>query len=366
LAGSAGRSYAAQVRRISTSLVVAFAVASVGVGSGASQPTDRRLCTPRVESIATPAVPAAILNSVAAAPGGDVWAVGETTTHPTLPVIIRRHRGRVTSMPSPSNVGLDAINELRAVVAPRDDEAWAVGSNLVLRWDGHRWRRYPAPHGSYWGISASGPDDVWVVGTGWVEDSLLVIHWNGTKWTRLPFLPIAAERTGTTPTRVTTLFGYLYGVLALAENDVWVVGEAGSTIAAHWDGSSWRSYAIPNGQFAHLHSLASLSPQDVWTTGAGGKTAEWSHGRWRVRSVTPHSAATIVVRRGELWGTTGLYNNVMSRWNGSTWAPLERAHRGIGLNGLAVDPNGDVWAVGIHVGNHVRHRSVMLHYRCPR
>src|SRR5262249_55854506 len=113
------------------------------------------------------------------------------------------------------------------------------------------------------GVSST---DVWAVGqwarfAGTDHNHTLAEHWDGTTWTEVltphPRLPIS----------------YLFGVVAIASNDVWAVGyeiEVGgnySTLIEHWDGTAWT--VVQDGTFdGWLTSVAATAPDDVWAVGS--------------------------------------------------------------------------------------------------
>jgi len=155
-------------------------------------------------------------------------------------------------------------------------------------------------------------------------------------------------------------------VLALAEDDVWVVGTGSDSqpITAHWDGDTWLSYGLP-GADNGLGSLAALSPGHLWAGGwlrGGEVVAEWNGGTWRVRGRS-YWIPDVAVRQTEVWA---ILNDVVARWNGSKWIPLEKRHPDIALMGLAVDRSGDVWAGGYWLGEAPKQRSVVYRYRCAK
>lgn len=89
----------------------------------------------------------------AAAPSGDVWAVGSADSQRRT-LITRYRAGTWSAVPSPSP-GVGA-HELRDVSMRSDRDGWAVGSfaesvggtdleNLSLRWTGRPGRRYRCP-----------------------------------------------------------------------------------------------------------------------------------------------------------------------------------------------------------------------------
>src|SRR5206468_7754100 len=95
-------------------------------------------------------------------------------------------------------------------------------------------------------VSATSSSDVWAVGfacTGSCSSSnaqTLIEHWNGSAWS------IVASPNVNTNT-------YLYGVAALSASDAWAAGYANScygcapsTLALHWDGTTWSVVPSPN------------------------------------------------------------------------------------------------------------------------
>ena len=88
--------------------------------------------------------------------------------------------------------------------------------------------------GTLYGVSAVAANDMWAVGNG---SGTLTEHWNGAAWTRV-----------SSPSPGGSL---LYGVSAKATNDVWAVGlDASSgrdqTLTLHGDSSAWTQIASPN------------------------------------------------------------------------------------------------------------------------
>src|SRR5207302_562996 len=102
---------------------------------------------------------------------------------------------------------------------------------------------------------AASPSDIWAVGARAIEyldtvvfDSL-VEHWDGTQWTAMYNIPGV----------------FLYGVKAVASNDVWAVGTFSiGTLIIHWDGSSWSTVPSPNpGHGGDLNDVDSVSSNDL-------------------------------------------------------------------------------------------------------
>ena len=81
--------------------------------------------------------------------------------------------------------------------------AWAVGGNLILHWNGKAWQRQRAPAGSYLdSVAAISARSAWAVGATGLN-KILILRWNGTAWRRAP-----------TPNPVLTDDHFLTGVAA--------------------------------------------------------------------------------------------------------------------------------------------------------
>lgn len=153
---------------------------------------------------------------------------------------------------------------------------------LVEHWDGTAWTRTRAPvRGELRGVSALAADDAWAVGgdyTNYLEgDSLpVLLHWDGEAWRKVD-------------TGSAVHLGPLTDVIALAQDDEWVVGDDADdrAVAAHWDGTRWRSYRLPGSVYAS--DAVALSSNDVWVAGSAGtefmalmapRLWHWNGGKW--------------------------------------------------------------------------------------
>jgi hypothetical protein len=352
------------------------AVVCAAVVSGAGAAPTAAPCQPRVQVEPTPRLSDTYLSGVAVSPGGVIWAVGERESRlGPVSVVLRWNGDRFVRVPSPFWRRPDSggINALHKVVAPTDDTAWAVGSGSgVLRWDGHRWQQDAAPHQALWGVSATGPDDVWaagVVATSSRWGDLLVMHWDGTSWKRVRFLPLQPTSQHVEPGWTTVTAAVLDDVLALAADDVWVVGRDAhdAPFGAHWDGKTWRLSPIPHGENVPGPVRLAAGPNgEVWAAaGDRGLIAHWNGHRWLLRGHFKPSgnwaipALSVAIRGDEVWAIVDIGPlTTVVRWNGSRWVRLYSSEK-MGLNALAVDRNGDVLAVG----NGAKY-PVVLRYRC--
>jgi hypothetical protein len=121
----------------------------------------------------------------------------------------------------------------------------------------------------------------------------------------------------------------LASVRAIASNDVWAVGAAGTIL--HWDGTRWS--LVPSGTTNHLNDLWAYNAQTMWVVG---------HGSTILRYTPPGFAADAVAGLGDLYAVRGIdpqkvwaagSNNAAAKWNGMQWlqpgAGIAITYRGI-------------------------------------
>jgi hypothetical protein len=257
--------------------------------------------------------------------------------------------------------------EIRDLAASSPTNVWAVGSrapvpelfvqgdSMVARWDGTAWTApddVPGVSGAS-AVATLGADDVWVAG--WAETPIQAVleHWDGAAW--------AAFRVPGASTL------HLFGLTALAPDDVWAVGSrtretAGGTESRgrvlHWDGVRWSVVPVPRpllgGGSSDLYTVAAAAPDDVWALGTRLNhqyryrplALHWDGTTWSAAPMPdgldmPESAD--VGPDGSVWvaGVIG-----MARWDGITWSMVERADSDSAWSGLSVDRAGRVWVVG--------------------
>ena len=70
---------------------------------------------------------------------------------------------------------------LAAYYAPSTTDAWAIGDNELIRWNGTAWASEPVPAAqTMYSVWARGPTEAWAVGA---YDSIW--QWDGTGWQEL-------------------------------------------------------------------------------------------------------------------------------------------------------------------------------------
>jgi len=215
------------------------------------------------------------LSGVSGVSPTDVWAVGSGCYG--ISPLIEHWNGTSWSLvsgPAPKVAGGDSWASLGDVAAIASSNVWAVGYRgssgeepLIEHWNGGSWAEIAAPNpGDAYltSISATGPNDIWVVG-GSDPHSNLIEHFNGTGWTIVPSPQPA-------------LGSSLDSVSAVSPTNAWAVGSkwgptgAELTFVLHWNGTAWTQLPSPNPSSAssarnQLRSVAVVSSTDVWAFG---------------------------------------------------------------------------------------------------
>lgn len=169
----------------------------------------------------------------------------------------------------------------------------------------------PVLPGGFTAISAVASDDIFAVG--FQKGGGLAEHWNGTAWKTLA-LPKAGAACG------------LSAVAAISGSDAWAAGYCGSDYnLLHWDGSTWTKVAAPYP--CNLYPspyLAAIASDDVWLMGS-------TH---PVRGCTDSGLPAFAMH-----------------WNGHAWrrvtTPTHFAYGVTTMTGIAASGPQDVWAVGV-------------------
>lgn len=176
----------------------------------------------------------------------DAWAVGQD--------IVVHWDG--TNWVNTSMMGImqgpmsNPASDLYAVWASGPNDVRAVGKK-VYRWDGATWTNEPQPGNDYYyGIWGTGPRDVWMVGSG------VGRHYNGTEWSDV--------RVGTQST--------LRAIWGAAANDIWAGGDGG--VMVHWDGARWT--AFPSGTTQTIRAIVGFGAGDIWAVGQGGACVHYT------------------------------------------------------------------------------------------
>jgi len=277
------------------------------------------------------------LNAVTAVPGSpnELWAVGEAGP---AALILHWNGTQWSIVPSPT---AGTVPRLMSVVAISANDVWAVGwtggesgpITLTEHWNGSTWSVVPSPNPSasdnfLWGVTALASDNVWAVGefnaTGGHQQTLF-LRWNGTAWVQVP-----GDNTGPNGVQF-----FLRAVSALSGSDIWAVGNNSHTLAEHWNGTTWSIVPTPNAGVGDNipNSVSASASTDVWEVGY------YSFGTWK-RTLIEH-------------------------WNGTDWSivPSPNTDNRLNvLNGVAAISPSNAWAVGnASSGNAPDQITLILH-----
>src|SRR5579883_3298709 len=261
-----------------------------------------------------------------------------------------------------------------AAVLLRTGQIKAVGAIASPQGKCGGWSLVPSPNattgdnalGAVAAISAS---DIWAVGNAVINPDLisqtLTEHWNGTSWS-----VVSSPNVGSSD-------NLLFGVTAIASNDVWAVGyyqdEAASfhTLIEHWDGTSWKVVSSPNIGSSNnlLYAITALSASNVVavgqylnTSGPGEALIEqWNGTRWSVVSSPKTGSASNVLfgitatSTGNLWAAGEIESDskplqtLTEQQNGTRWSIVSSPNAGSADNklfGISAISNSSIWAAG--------------------
>jgi hypothetical protein len=192
------------------------------------------------------------INYISATSATDVWASADCGL---------LHWNGQAWVTVPYAPGPGPQDQLGAIAADGAGDAWATGSTYdsatgaaqayVERWNGSQWQVVATPGlgDSYQfdAVAARGPNDVWVTGVRYADDSqsdqLLLLHWDGHTWKRLP-----APATG-----LPEIFDEK--ALVNGPDNAWLVGWGNPTpdsddrlpVILHWNGKNWATSPAPSG-----------------------------------------------------------------------------------------------------------------------
>ncbi len=330
------------------------------------------------------------LSAVSASSATDIWAVGQSGVHFdgkkwtafALPLIAGDLTSGITGVAdlAPNNVW--AVGDINVhednpnqVIEHYDGSAWSVATGPTFQ---------PTDQPYLNGLTATSPTDLWATGSiltliGCCQEAFpLFEHYDGTSWTA-----IIDE---------SNLDSFMFGISAVASNDVWAVGYVGAvggTFTEHYDGSAWRVVASPspgNGENALL-GVTALAPNDVWAVGFFVTAANqdrpqktlvehWDGTRWKVvpspnvggnnsQTISNELRGVIAVSANDVWafGDTDAFGpeqitNLVMHWDGTKWSivptpdPNPRHQKLIDdvIAAGVVVPHGNLFLVGVADG----------------
>jgi len=176
------------------------------------------------------------------------------------------------------------FNQVEDMWGGSSKDIWAVGGS-IMHYDGNKWSQSTSLDFSkkkylLSGVSGSGPNDVWAVGTG------RLMHYDGKKWTDYETNP-------------KIIYSDVY---AAAKDDVWIVGGANNkeSILLHYDGKKWSNF--PHPKTIGLKAIWASGPTDVWvisyTNYDGTSVLHYDGKTW-----TKEQSGVIMNDPRNLWGS---------------------------------------------------------------
>jgi hypothetical protein len=239
------------------------------------------------------------LYAVAGTGAADVWAVGASSDHQ-----ITEHwdgsSWRLVAAPASTSLPYSA---LYGVAARSKSDAWAVGSAGAIHWNGGAWSVSSGAPDNLNGVAAVSASDVWAVGgqrphsCGGVMPAIIA-HWNGSRWSSTPNMPQ----------------GVLESVSAVSSSDVWTVGGEADCLIMHWDGRRWTQITLTgalSGEMVYPHAVVALASNDVWVVGQDKmnqlSALRWDGHMWTYFPIKPSGRAinqftsVAAVSAGEIW-----------------------------------------------------------------
>jgi hypothetical protein len=327
--------------------------------SPTTSPSLTPTCVPTWETVPSqdPDPLADELLGVAVVSDADAWAVGGTGD-PVDPVatLVERWDGMAWSQVESPNLG-SAVNVLQAVDAVDADDVWAVGRSsdgftdrpLIEHWDGTAWSLSQPPtvasDAALFGVAAVASNDVWAVGAvGDRELGLeraLILHFDGAAWTQTDVLSVAGGGRS-----------LLSAVSASSGFDVWAVGyHHNLPLLLHFDGTSWSRVDVPGK--GELAAVTASGPGEAWTVGT--LLLAWDGTTWAEGGTIRRDGvlAGISGGPGDLWavgssGEVGSTRALVQRWDGTRWTlvPGKGVPGAEALTATSAVPGSSVWAVG--------------------
>jgi hypothetical protein len=154
-------------------------------------------------------------------------------------------------------------------------DAWAVGQNTIIRWNGVAWSNVPMPTSTtLWAVHMVSASAGWAVG-----GSGTILRWNGVSWSIVP-----------TPTTALLLDVYM-----LSTTDGWATGADGTIL--HWNGQSWQ--LVPSPTTENLYGVTMTTSTSGYAVGGEATNGEgtllrWDGSRWRLATIETSNTLTSV------------------------------------------------------------------------
>jgi hypothetical protein len=249
--------------------------------------------------IPTPSLPNgsttnALLSSVAALATDNVWAVGSYSNYTTSPQ-------------SPAQGGAasgSTATDQAGATSSNGDQSGATYKTFIEHWDGQQWSIVASPNvgqtsNTLQAITAISPNDIWAVGT--QDNAPLTIHWDGNTWQAIPNATLPRTPSSSTLNAIARVPGtpYLWAVGSFQEAVSLSAGQQYQTLVEYWDGQQWNF--VPNIASAQqgntLNGIVAIAANDVWAVGQDGNnqllTEHWNGKKWQIVSMPNNEQAEV-------------------------------------------------------------------------
>jgi hypothetical protein len=202
----------------------------------------------------------------------------------------------------------DTATKLGGIWAASDDDAWAVGDNVIFHFDGNTWSPIPVEQSGCttgaWGVWGTSATDVWFSRC----EYGLGAHWDGAAFTK------TTEPTGA----LTDGWGYHFNGID------------------HFEGGAWKS-VIAN---ETLRDVAVVTPDDVWAVSSEGSVWHFDGIRFSRAFRATYSLYTVAANGGHVWVTGA---GAVLHFDGTNWNTLPDAHAPAAITSLWASAPDDVF-----------------------
>lgn len=266
----------------------------------------------------------AILNSVSASSGTNVWVGGTDLAGSQYILHWDGKHWRVTV------TKVSASGPVVLTLGTKDvwTFAWRAGfssTSDTRHFNGSRWSSVKNP-GQVNSVSAVSGGDIWAAGS---KNALTgvapaVLRWDGKVW-RLTKAPA-----------VTDSRAEVTSILARKDTDVWVTGHEAPVpsaspqtppLAFHWNGKSWTDLAPPQSA-GWLNSVTDDGAGGVWAIGFQNRLYHYTAGKWTSTGVPITQSSYGVEQLARTPGTTALWGVGWTEHSGFTGDGLIFRHGG--------------------------------------
>src|SRR5499427_7544109 len=343
--------------KTSVLLVAVVLAGAAGIPASASVPAGASVPGWSITPSPNPVIPTGQLFWVSCPAANSCMAVGTYTKASGVGVALAEQwngsKWRIQPIPNPpgaawSNLfGVSCVSpsacEAVGTTASRSGEVKA----LAERWNGSSWQLQHAPSpaggGQLNGVSCTSPSACTAVGgtPQGTPRKTLVERWNGSSW-QIQSAPSPAG-------------AFLSGVACTSSAACTAVGGSNAgTLAERWNGTTWSTQATrnpPQGGGA-LFSVACTSPSACTAVGnsnAGNLAERWNGTRWTIQpapnpggaqftflNTVACASASTCIAAGAYIDSSGAFQALAERWDGTSWAIQPTPHLAGGAMNLLI------------------------------